>query len=224
MIEKRRLYAIFARLVVLAIIALIFISIHWLIPDFYSTIFSLTWRGDIAGLSTYVSSFGYGAWAISVFMIALCNVTGLPSIPFLTVNGVIFGLVPGLVVSWLGEVVGVELSFLVMRTIFHKSTQQFIERRGLAAKVQSYSTLRNMLVLRSIPYSPNVVITAVAAVSAVSMRDHFIATVLGKIPSVGIEVWLGHDLLNFTEHGGRFCVVAVITVVICYLYRRYRKK
>lgn len=224
MVKRRTVYNILIKTVVLSVIAAIFLSIHWLIPDFYSTLWHLTWRGDVGGLSEYISSFGYGAWAISVFMIALCNVTGLPSIPFLTVNGVIFGLGPGLIVSWLGEVIGVELSFLVMRTIFHQSTQQFIERRGLTAKVQSYSTLRNMLILRSIPYSPNVVITAIAAVSAVSLRDHFIATIIGKVPSVGIEVWLGHDLLNFTEHGARFCILAVVTLVICYLYRRYGRK
>lgn len=222
MVKKRTVYDILVKTAVIVVIAVIFISIHWVIPDFYSTLWHLTWRGDVDGLSAYVSSFGYGAWAISVFMIALCNVTGLPSIPFLTVNGVIFGLGPGLIVSWLGEVIGVELSFLIMRTIFHESTQQFIERRGLTAKVKSYSTLRNMIMLRSIPYSPNVVITAIAAVSAVTMRHHFIATIIGKVPSVGIEVWLGHDLLNFAEHGARFCVLAIVTIVVCYLYRRYR--
>ena len=69
-----------------------------------------------------------------------------------------------------------------MRLLFRQSTQRFIERRGLTAKVKSYSTLRNMTIMRSIPYSPNVVITAIAAVSAVTSRNHFLGDSHGQSP------------------------------------------
>lgn len=146
--KKHTVYNITVKTAVLVILAGVLYWIHVTIPGFFSTLIKLTWEGNVDGLSAYVSSFGYWAYAISVFMIALCNVTGLPSIPFLTVNGVIFGLLPGLVVSWLGEVIGVELSFYVMRLLFRQSTQRFIERRGLTAKVKSYSTLRNMTIMQ----------------------------------------------------------------------------
>ena len=84
------------KLAVLVIIIVELAAVQYFIPDFYQTLFRLTLDGNVEGLTEYISSFGYGAIAITIFMIVLTNMTGLPSIPFLTVNGVIFGLLPGI--------------------------------------------------------------------------------------------------------------------------------
>ncbi|MEE3442067.1 MAG: TVP38/TMEM64 family protein, partial [Megasphaera elsdenii] len=91
---------------------LAFWGVQWVIPDFYQELFRLSLAGDVDGLIDYISSFGIYAALISIFMITVTDMTGLPSIPFLTVNGAIFGLVPGLIISWVGEVLGTELSFV----------------------------------------------------------------------------------------------------------------
>ena len=82
-------------------------------PEFYDQTIQLTLAGDIDGLGDYISSFGYGAFAVSIGLLIFCNVFGIPTIPFLTVNGALFGLIPGLVISWLGEVLGIEADRLM---------------------------------------------------------------------------------------------------------------
>jgi uncharacterized membrane protein YdjX (TVP38/TMEM64 family) len=149
--------------------------------------------------------------------------TGLPSIPFLTVNGVIFGLGPGIVISWVGEVIGIEGGFIVMRTILRDKAQRMIEKNHLTDKLESYSTIRNIAICRAVPYSPNVVFTALAAMSPMSFRAHTEATLIGKVPSVIFEVWLGHDLLKFSKYGGRFLISATVILTIYYCYHQYRK-
>ena len=74
-------------------------------PDFYTTMLSLTVEGDINGMTAYMASFGYKAIFISAIMVAFVNAIGIPSVLFLTVNGVIFGLIPGILISWAGEVI-----------------------------------------------------------------------------------------------------------------------
>ncbi|KMO85374.1 membrane protein [Megasphaera cerevisiae DSM 20462] len=197
--------------------------IHIFIPDFYSTVLRLTLDGNIDGLTTYVSSFGYGAVAISVFMIVLTNMTGLPSIPFLTVNGVIFGLGPGILISWFGEVIGIEIGFVIMRTFLRNKAQKLIERNHLLGKLDTYSTVKNMMISRAVPYSPNVVFTALAAMSRISFRKHTMATLIGKVPAVVVEVWLGHDLLKWSKHGTRFLIWVGIVVTMYCCYHQYRK-
>lgn len=210
---------------VIFVIACIFVSIHFLVHGFYSTLFYLTMTGNVQGLAAYISSFGVWAVVITVFMITITNMTGLSSIPFLAVSGVIFGLVPGIIISWVGEVIGVDLGFIVMRTVLRDKAKKLIEKNNMMAKLDSYSNVRTMTFMRAIPYTPNVVITAMAALSHINFRDHTIATILGKIPAVIVEVWMGHDLLEFDTHGMRFLVLVTILFVVygIYQYRKRRK-
>ena len=153
-------------------------------------------------------------------MITVTDMTGLPSIPFLTVNGAIFGLVPGLIISWVGEVLGTELSFLILRTGLRRQAIHVISRHHLRNQLDKYSRFSTLAMARSIPYIPNVPFTAIAAVSHLSQKDHFLATAVGKVPRVVIEVLLGHDLIHLSQHGGRLMFWVVLTGLICYCWHR----
>ena len=194
-----------------------------MLPDFYSTMWWLMIRGDLDGLTDYIASFGYAAIGVSVFMIAFVNAIGIPSIPFLTVNGIIFGLVPGILISWVGEVIGIEISFRLTRTLLRNQAKKVICRSNMLEKLDSYSCIRTIMVGRAIPYSPNVVVTAFSALSHISYRDHFIANALGKIPAVVVEVWLGHDLLRIQEHWGRLLIL-LVAVAAVYGFIWWQKK
>lgn len=204
-------------------VVLILWLIQVMLPDFYSTMWWLMIRGDLDGLTDYIASFGYAAIGVSVFMIAFVNAIGIPSIPFLTVNGIIFGLVPGILISWVGEVIGIEISFRLTRTLLRNQAKKVICRSNMLEKLDSYSCIRTIMVGRAIPYSPNVVVTAFSALSHISYRDHFIANALGKIPAVVVEVWLGHDLLRIQEHWGRLLIL-LVAVAVVYGFIWWQKK
>lgn len=214
------------RIIGVAVIALILWCIQLLRPDFYETMWFLLLHGDLDGLTEYIMSFGIAAVGVSVFMLAFVNAIGIPSIIFLTVNGIIFGLVPGIIISWLGEVIGIEISFYLTRHLLRKQAQKIISKSNMLEKLDSYSSMRTIMVGRAIPYAPNVAVTAFSALSHISHRDHFIANVIGKIPAVVVEVWLGHDLLRIQEHWERllFLVVVVSIVYGCIWWQRRSQK
>lgn len=212
-------------IVVLVIAALIsFFVVKTYYPAFYNQMVALTLAGDIDGLGDYISSFGYGAFAVSIGLLIFCNVFGIPTIPFLTVNGALFGLIPGLIISWIGEVVGIEISFHIGRVFFRQEARKFIEKKHMLAKLDKYSSVKNMVVARAIPYSPNILFTAVAVLSRLTTKEHFKATFIGKIPSVVIEVVLGHDLIYFSEHGLRFVILLFLVIGGCAFHKWYKKK
>ena len=58
------------------------------------------------------------AMVFSFLLDVLINALGfLPSIFVSTANGLLFGIVPGIILSWLAETTGVIISFILMRTI-----------------------------------------------------------------------------------------------------------
>lgn len=213
------------RFIGVAGVVLILWCIHLLRPDFYMTMWFLLLHGDMDGLTAYIMSFGIAAVGVSIFMLAFVNAIGIPSILFLTVNGIIFGLIPGIVISWIGEVVGIEISFHLTRRLLRKQAQKVICKSNMLEKLDSYSSMRTIMFGRAIPYAPNVAVTAFSALSHISWRDHLIANAVGKIPAVVVEVWLGHDLLRIQEHWERLLVLIIVVcaVYVC-IWRQRRKK
>ena len=73
---------------------------------------------------------------ISFALDVLINALGfLPSIFFSTANGLLFGVVPGIIISWLAETVGVVLSFMIMRYILRDTAHKVIEKSEFLLKV-----------------------------------------------------------------------------------------
>ena len=212
----------------IVMIAAILFGMQLWLPDFFMTMGHLIFQGDLDGLARYIESFGYAAIIVSIGMLALVNAVGFPSILFLTVNGLIFGLIPGIIISWIGEVIGIEISFRLTRTLFHKQAKKLLANSQVFEKMDSHSGIKTLLLGRAIPYSPNMLVTAFGALSNVSYRDHFIADALGKLPAVIIEVWLGHDLLRIQEHWQRLIALVVLVALVYGLIwlrkRRQRKE
>ena len=71
-----------------------------------------------------------------------------------------------------------------------------------------------MAIARAVPYSPNGLITALGAVSHISYRDYIIGCLIGKLPSVAIEVLVGHDLVMMEGHSQRLAVVLFAMAIV----------
>ncbi|WP_298670916.1 VTT domain-containing protein [uncultured Megasphaera sp.] len=199
----------------------IFLGIYVMIPAFYSTLWQLTVSRDIQGLSAYIASFGSAAVLLMILLIVLTNMTGLPSVQFVTVNGILFGLLPGIVISWIGQVAGNVLAFAVMRYVFRRTARRLVARSRFIARLNRHITARTAFFLRAIPYSPNFAITALCALSRIGFTEHGIATIAGKFLAICIEVWMGYGLIRFDWHDLRLAAVAVLLMMIFMGYKWY---
>lgn len=190
-------------------------GIHLLDPTFYGTVWRLSQTGDFQGTMEYLGSFGVWGILVSFLIDVIINIVGfLPSIFLSTANGLVFGIVPGIIISWLGETVGVLISFWLMRTLFRDMAKHVIEKNRMLTKLDSYSTLGTMALARALPYSPNGLVTALGALSHISYRDYIIGCLIGKLPSVAIEVIVGHDIVHAGEHRLRLTIIVTLVAVI----------
>ena len=143
-----------------------------------------------------------------------------------TANGLIFGLPLGIVISWLAETTGVFISFLLMRFLFRNTAEKIIAKSDSLKHIDEASGkhgLEWMAFARALPYFPSGILTAVGAVSSISIRDYLIANLIGKFPSTALEVVIGHDIVNFQQNSDRLAVLIVVVALIFFGYSKYRK-
>lgn len=195
-------------------------------PSFYPTVFELSKTGDMDGTIRYLSSFGIWAAAVSFFIDVMINILGfLPSIFISAANGLVFGLFWGIIISWIGETVGVLISFWLMRTLFMGMAVKMIEKSARLAKIEKYSSWKAMAVARAIPYAPNGLITALAAFSGISYRDYIIGSLIGKLPSVAVEVIIGHDMIYWQDNSSRLMLLLlIIALFYAFFWLKKRKE
>lgn len=208
--EERRF-----RMGLLVILLLVFWAIHFLDPTFYPTVYHLSQSGDLHGTICYLKGYGIYAAGMSFFIDVVINIVGfLPSIFISTANGLIFGLFWGTIISWLAETVGVLISFYVMRTLFRGMAKHIIEKSQTLTKLDAHESWQAMAIARAIPYMPNGLVTAVGALSSMSFRTYAFGCLIGKFPSVALEVILGHDVVNFEENSLRLTVILVVVALV----------
>lgn len=213
-----------AILVVVLLVA--FVSIYFLVPGCYSKLVSMLISGDIEALVGFIQSFGSKALVVAFLLNVLVNALSLlPTIFLSAANSLIWGIPLGIIISWLGESVGVIISFYVMRLFMYDVAQKLISKSKRLEDIDAASGqegLKFMILARMLPYVPSGLLTAVGAVSHMSARHFIIATFIGKLPSTALEVMLGHDLIEFSAHSKRFGITASLILGI-YLYLTYRR-
>ena len=209
-------------------IILLFVIIHLIAPDFLPELFALLASGDIPATVEYIRSFGEGAIVFAFLLTLFTNALGFPpAVIFSTANVILFGIVPGIILSCVAETVGVTIAFILMRFYFREAAEKAIAKSPFLAKVDQYSGSKGfiiMLIGRMVPYLPSAVMNAVGALSSIRLRDYVLASLVGKFPSTGIEAIIGHDLIMQQENNTRLVIVVICAGILIYTAIRYEKR
>ena len=209
-------------------IILLFVIIHLIAPDFLPELFALLASGDIPATVEYIRSFGEWAIVFAFLLTLFTNALGFPpAVIFSTANVILFGIVPGIILSCVAETVGVTIAFVLMRFYFREAAEKAIAKSPFLAKVDQYSGSKGfiiMLIGRMVPYLPSAVMNAVGALSSIRLRDYVLASLVGKFPSTGIEAIIGHDLIMQQENNTRLVIVVICAGILIYTAIRYEKR
>ena len=208
-------------------IVLLFVIIHLIAPEFLPELFTLLASGDIPATVEYIRSFGEWAIVFAFLLTLFTNALGFPpAVIFSTANVILFGIVPGIILSCVAETVGVTIAFVLMRFYFREAAEKAIAKSPFLAKVDRYSGNKGffiMLIGRMVPYLPSAVMNAVGALSSIRFRDYVLASLVGKFPSTGIEAIIGHDIIMQQEDHTRLVIVVICAGILIYAAIRYEK-
>ena len=155
------------KIVAALLIVALFGAIHLAAPEFLPEVFELLSRGDIVETANYIQGYGSLAVVFSFLLTLFVNAIGFPpAIIFSTANTLIFGIVPGIVLSVVAETVGVTISFILLRFFFRDSAKKIIKKSKRLSSIDKYSSKNGftvMLIARMVPYLPSGLLNATGA-------------------------------------------------------------
>jgi len=164
----------------------------------------------------------------SLILNVLLSLAGfLPSVLLTGINTQVFGLFWGGVISWLGELLGALVSFLFYRYVLGeeaKKLQQKYPSRDFLQKIDSGNGFRLILTARILPLVPSGLVNLVGALSSLSLSVFLLATALGKIPSLVLETFIGHDLFMWQEKGDRLLLLLALAGLVYVVTGRIMKR
>ena len=150
----------------------------------------------------------------------------IPSFLLTGINVSSFGIIGGTVISLTGEIMGAVVGFYLYRFGFSKVQPAWKESRfwNFMRNQRTISVFFSILLFRLLPFVPSGLVTAGAALTTIRAFLFFIASSLGKIPAVLIEVAAVYGFIQVVPVAYQYAAVLLIVGIMLFIKLRKRKK
>ncbi|NHN28484.1 TVP38/TMEM64 family protein [Paenibacillus agricola] len=162
----------------------------------------------------------WGIWGHVIGALLAFIQTMIPLIPFVVVAGanvLLFGLWLGVLVNYVMSVLGAIAIFWLARNFGRHWIERKLERYAyiqLFNDRMEHNGFFYIAVSRVIPVLPSFGINWAAAVMRVKTRDFILGTIVGNLPTVLLESFIGHDLLHFEHNKSRLFILLGIFIIL----------
>ncbi|WPK12361.1 VTT domain-containing protein [Lysinibacillus louembei] len=152
----------------------------------------------IANLENIIEQYHLLGPIFGIFLTALeAFIPVLPLVVIVVANVNAYGIILGIVISWVGSVVGAYGLFLVARRFGkHPRLQRLVQNKRVQTLIKwvDMKGLAPILVLLCFPFSPAVIINIVAGLSHIRKYYYLVALIIGKFVMIAVTGGLGYDL------------------------------
>lgn len=132
----------------------------------------------------------------ALLLVAVAAV-GLPTTPLLLIGGVLFGVVKGILLSWVAMVIGAILGYFLARRIGKNSLRRVIERMaGHEVRFSGKRAIRTLMRLRLAPITPYGAVNFAAGLAGMPFRDYVIGTAIGSLPGIAVMTYFASRVLS----------------------------
>lgn len=170
----------------------------------------------------------YGPFAGILLAMVEAFFPPLPLSLFVTVNVVAYGFLRGYLYSWIGTFIGSSLVFLLIRRYGHKWANRYIghHEEGRFAHLLIWVREKGFMpifVMLTFPFTPSIVVCALAGVANVKTYDYLLALFFGKMVMVMSLSFIGYNVKSFVEQPIKSVVFILITLSISVVAKQLLK-
>lgn len=172
----------------------------------------------------------WGAWAMigSVLLMVAHSFVPLPSEFIAIANGIVFGLIVGTMITWIGAMLGAILAFALARWLGRQFVQAILPARYTAA-MDEWTIEQGapvLLVSRFLPVVSFNLINYAAGLTTVSWWTFLWTTGLGIAPLTLLMVFAGEQMMSDKRELTFILIAACIAVILlaCVIARKRKAK
>lgn len=155
-------------------------------------------------------------WWGPVIFIAVYAVLSLLPVPlglFTVLSGAVFGGIWGVVVVWVGAMLGSLTGFFLTRSTIRPAIEPLIQKhKGKVWRYLEGTGVFPVLAIRMMPVAPFMAVNYVAGATGIPLTSYTIGTALGILPAVALYVQVGASGLE--DPAGLLWSLAGIVVLI----------
>ncbi len=184
-------------------------------------------EGSVEEIVALIRGFGIGAPIVSILLMILqAFIAPIPSFLITGANGLIFGTVGGILISWFGAMLGAAGTFYLARVLGEDFVKRFEKSSGLMKKVDEISRKHGTKVIfigRLLPFVSFDFLSYAAGLSTMKAWRFFLATGIGMIPGTIAYVLLGNQIIEYSRYSKQVLWITIIGVAVFIIYSIIRK-
>lgn len=144
----------------------------------------------------------------------------LPLAAIVSINIIGFGFVVGYGLSYSGTVLGTIMVYLTVKAMGSRHLIPWLYRQKEYMRFRSWIQEKGAMALTVLfffPFTPSILVSALAALSEMRKREFILATLLGKLIMILILSVIGYQLSDFWNHPIRSGIVLAMMFIFLFL-------
>ena len=139
----------------------------------------------------------------------------LPLVAIVTANAVLFGMIPGLVISWIGSSAGTICLFFIVRKISNRKFIKLLTNEKVEKAIDwvEEKGFKLLFLAYACPFLPACVVTISQGIAKRDSADFIPAVVAGKLVMFFIVSYIGKDIFGFITNPFKVCALLIITFI-----------
>ncbi|HEX3865314.1 MAG TPA: TVP38/TMEM64 family protein [Gemmatimonadaceae bacterium] len=163
------------------------------------------YRHTLAHVSRLRKSHSVAAFTIGfVLFYGIGSALGIPGLPLTVAAGLVFGTFLGVVLSWIGALIGAATGYWLARTIGHGVVSRWLQRnKRVDTAITESRDFPGVLRLRLIPVLPLGVVNFVGGLARAPFWSYLAATAVGVLPALVVYAYFADSFLEEMNQGGK---------------------
>ena len=139
----------------------------------------------------------------------------LPLVAIVTANAALFGMIPGLIISWIGSSAGTICLFFLTKKINNDKLLKFLKNERLEKAIGwvEEKGFKLLFLAYACPFLPACVVTISQGLSKRDFVDFIPGVISGKLVMFFIVSYIGNDIMGFITSPLKISMLALITFI-----------